>query len=598
MHLLLLLLAAGVYLVHSDGPFIYDDLPFIVENEDLRRLWPPDWLRLRGGDHAQVNSRPLLSLTLALNYWLGGLQVQGYHLVNVLLHCCCGVVLYGVLRQLWRRVDALAEKADALALCTTVFWILHPLNSEVVYYVSQRSATLMGIFYLATLYGFLRGLHGSRVWSVVAVLCCGLGMAAKEVMVSAPLVILLCEWALSSGHRVKHVKEIGGILQRRPWFYGGLAATWLVLLRGLWVGPHGTAIGFGLGVGVWTYLLNQCQIITAYLTRVFWPHPLILDYGLPQPLGVGDIWLEGVFVLGLLGLSGWAWGRWPLWGWAGMAFFLLLAPTSSLVPNLTEVGAERRMYLPLILCLGALVIAADRVFTHLKTKGWQIAVLVGLVSLLLGWATIRRGADFASAVSIWETAVTAMPENARAHLNLGTAVQGTGDLIGAAAHYRRALALQPTMAEGYFNLGSALQQQGDWQGAERSYRQALALKPDYAKADLNLGQVKKEQGDPLAAERHYRRALVFAPRSSGAVTSLGKLFFAQGHYDSAAVYFRRALVLQPDLAEGYNSIGTVLAMQKNYAAALVEYRRALELDPGYQRARENIAKISEVLDKP
>ena len=589
MFLLPPLLAVGVYLVHIDGPFIYDDLPFIVENEDLRQLWPADWLRLCAGEHAQVNSRPLLSLTLAINYMIGGLEVRGYHLVNALLHGCCALVLYGVLRQLWRRVDGLARRADVLALCGATLWALHPLNSEVVYYVSQRSSTLMGICYLLTLYGFLRGLDGRRIWSVVAVICCGLGMMAKEVMVSAPIAVLFCDRALAGG-------AVWGSLRRRPWFYGGLAIGWLLLLRGLWVGPHGTAIGYGLGVSVWTYLLNQCAVIAAYLGRVFWPHPLILDYGLPLPLGIGDVWLQGLLILSLLALVVCALPRWPLWGWAGLSFFMLLAPTSSFVPNLTEVGAERRMYMPLMLIAGGLVVAADYVVGLIRLSGRHAFGLAIVVAVLLAAITIRRGGDFISAVSIWQTAVSARPENPRAHLNLGSAMQEAGDLSAATRHYRQVLALDPSMAKGYFNLGSVAQAQADWHEAETLYAHALALKPDYAKAHLNLGQVKKAQGDPLAAARHYRQSISFDPKSSGAFSSLGNLFFAQGHYDSAAVYFRRALVFDPQSAENYNSLGSSLAAQGKYAAASIEYQRALEVDAGYQRARDNLEKARRALE--
>jgi len=587
--LLPFVLAVGVYLVHADGPFIYDDFPFIVENEDLRQLWPASWLRLGGGEHAQVNSRPLLSLTLALNYRVDGLEVRGYHFVNALLHGCCAMVLFGVLRRLWVQVEALAGQADGLALCGAVLWALHPLNSEVVYYVSQRSATLMGIFYLLTLYAFLRGLQGGRFWLVGAVLCCGLGMAAKEVMVSAPLLVLFCDRALAGG-------SLFQVLRRRAWFYGGLAATWLVLLRGLWVGPHGTAIGYGLGVSVWTYLLNQCAIIVDYMARVFWPHPLILDYGLPLPLAMGDVWWQGLLVLLALVLSGYAFLRWPGWGWLGIAFFMLLAPTSSFVPNLTEVGAERRMYMPLVILVAAFVVGANRIFNHYQVHRRHAAVLFVLLAVLLGWTTIRRGVDYAGAISIWQTVVSARPQNARAHLNLGVALQAAGDLPAAVGHYRRVLALNPSMEEGYYNLGSVLQAQGNGQAAADLYLRALERNPDYANAYLNLGQIKKIQGDPAAAEKHYRRAIALDPKLSGAFSSLGKLFIAQGRSDSAMVYFRRVLALDPGLAEGYNSLGTALALQGQYAAALREYRQALEIDPGYQLARENVEQARRALD--
>jgi tetratricopeptide (TPR) repeat protein len=590
VHSALLAFAAGIYLFHLDGPFIYDDIPYIVENEDLRRLWPPDWLVAGGGDHAQVNGRPLLGFTLALNFAWGGLAVRGYHLVNIALHLCCGLILYAMLCQLLRRVDAVAEHAGELAFCSALLWTVHPLNSEVVYYTSQRSAALMGICYLATLYAFLRTTKGPRHWSVVAVCCCGLGMAAKEIMVSAPLVVLLGDRALSGG-------TPGMALRRRPWLYTGLAASWLIFLRTLWDRPHKDTIGFAYGVDGWTYLLNQAQMIATYLARIFWPHPLALDYGMPRPLTLGNAWLEGLLVVGFLLLVVWALWHRPLWGWAGAAFFLLLAPTSSFIPIVNEVGAERRMYLPLAVLVTALVVAGYTLLVRNRSVGWKAGVAVGLVAAILAWGTVRRGADYRSAVAIWQSAVAAQPTIGRAHLNLGSAVQKEGDIQAAVGHYRRALKLEPALEAGHFNLGSALQAMGEIQAAVGYYRRALELKPDYAKAHLNLGQIHKERGDFTAAERHYRQALALDPSARGVHDSLGKLFFVVGQYDSAAVYFRRVIALEPDWAEGHNSLGTVLAIQGQYRAAIDQYRRALAIDPGYARARDNMDKARRVLDE-
>ena len=329
-------------------------------------------------------------------------------------------------------------------------------------------------------------------------------------------------------------------------------------------------------------------MIATYLARFFWPHPLALDYGMPRPLALGDSWLEGLLVAGLLLLVVWALWHRSLWGWAGVAFFLLLAPTSSFVPIVNEVGAERRMYLPLAVLVTALVVACYLVLVRNGSTSWKAGVAVALVAALLAWGTVRRGADYRSAVAIWQSAVAAQPTNGRAHLNLGTALQKEGDILTAVEYYRRALELEPGLEAGHFNLGSALQAMGDMQAAARHYRQALALKPDYAEAHHNLGQIHKERGDLSAATRHYRQALALDPSVSGVHSSLGKLFFAVGQYDSAAVSFHRVIALEPGRAEGYNSLGTALAIQGQYRAAIDQYRRALEIDPGYLRARDNV----------
>ena len=590
----LLSLTVGVYLVHLGGPFIYDDIPYIVENEDLRQLWPPHWLEPGGGEHSQVNGRPVLGFTLALNYAFGGLVVWKYRLVNAVLHLVCTLVLYGVLRRLLGMVDEVACRAGELAFCSALLWSVHPLNSEVVYYIAQRSVALMGICYLATCYFFLRGINGGSHWLTAAVLCCATGMMAKETMVSAPLVILFCDRAFAGG-------SLGAVLRRRTWFYLGLAASWLVLIRGLWYRPHKETIVFDSAVESWNYLLNQCQMISTYIVRAFWPHPLVLDYGIPVPLMVGDVWGPGILIIGSVLLVGWALVRRPLWGWAGLSFFLLLAPTSSVVPIITEVGAERRMYLPLALIISSLIVATYIVLDRSIRFAVPVWIPTGAVVcavVLLGGLTVRRGFDYRSEVAIWQSVVAVDPSNFRAQINLARSLQDQGDLTGALGSYRQALELDQKAEIAHLGVGSVLQMLGDNQAAVHSYRRALELKPDYARAYLNLGQIKRVEGDFAAAEELYRRALSLEPVSSGIHASLGKLFFARDRHDSAAVYFRRAIGLDPEHAESHNSLCTVLAVQGKYAAALVEYRRALELDPGYDLARDNMNNARRALAEP
>ena len=143
------------------------------------------------GAGATGGGRPVLNLSLALNYLMGGTAAWGYHLVNLLIHLCAGLVLYGILRRTFRGFDL---PAAAVAL----LWTAHPIQTEAVTYIVQRAESLMGLFYFLTLYCFIRYGEGSRRWAVLSVLACFLGMGTKEVMVSAPLVVLFTTAPLSA----------------------------------------------------------------------------------------------------------------------------------------------------------------------------------------------------------------------------------------------------------------------------------------------------------------------------------------------------------------------------------------------------------------
>ncbi len=163
-------------------------------------------------------------------------------------------------------------------------------------------------------------------------------MAAKESMAVAPLIVVLYD-------RAFEFPSIREAIRARGYFYAGLAATWIELGAFLWQQPRSTA-GLFTAVDPWTYLLNQSQMLVVYLRLSVWPDPLILDYGLPRALAIRDVLPEALVVVLLLIASGIALARWPRIGFLAAAFFLTLAPTSSVIPIASEVAAERRMYLP------------------------------------------------------------------------------------------------------------------------------------------------------------------------------------------------------------------------------------------------------------
>jgi hypothetical protein len=209
------------------NPFIFDDHGNIVENVLVRQPLT-NWRQLLASD------RWLATLTLAGNYALGGLDVRGYHAVNLAIHLLAGLVLYDLVRRtllLPGLAPRFGRGAPELALAVALLWLVHPLQTESVTYIIQRSESLMGLFYLLTLYCLLRGTTARRglPWYVGAVLCCGLGMGSKQVMVTAPLLALLYDRAF--------LALSWGTLCRRRWgLYLALAAT-----EGLLAGSVGGA---------------------------------------------------------------------------------------------------------------------------------------------------------------------------------------------------------------------------------------------------------------------------------------------------------------------------------------------------------------------
>jgi len=286
------LIAVGVlaYANSLSGPFIFDDIPAIVENADIREVLPL-WRSPAESDRPSINSRPVVRLSLSLNNAFGGLEVRGYHLANIGFHILCALLLAVCLQRtlvLSSMAPSVSKYAESLASASppprlrlasasALIWLLHPVNNQTVNYVTQRSEALVAVFFLGTLYALLRGACGGRRWLLVSVVACLLGMGSKEVMVSAPILALLFDRTFLAG-------DFASALRVRRAYYLALSSTWVVLIALMWARPHGDSIGLDLGVGTIGYGLSQAGALLVYLKLLVWPQPLLIDYALPRSL--------------------------------------------------------------------------------------------------------------------------------------------------------------------------------------------------------------------------------------------------------------------------------------------------------------------------
>ena len=588
--------AAGVlvYANSLSGPFIFDDRGSITDNPHVRRLWPI-WEAMSAPPQETVAGRPVVALSLAVNHAIGGLDVRGYHALNLAIHLLCSLLLFGVVRRalcgpLLR--DRCASSASPLAAAVAVIWTVHPLLTESVTYVIQRTGLIMALFYLLTLYCAIRGQSSARRWPwlAAAVVACGLGMGSKEVMVSAPLAVLVYDRVFVSG-------SFRRALRRRRWLYLGLALTWIILVALVLPGPRSRTAGFTLDIGASDYLRTQAGVILRYLRLALWPDPLVISYyDWPITRSVAESMPAGLMILALLAGTVGALARGHGLGFVGACFFLVLAPTSSFVPITTEVAAERRMYLSLAAVVAAAVIGCHTVMTYLSrrlllTPRGRRAIEAGLavaVAVLLGHGTVQRNRDYRTAVAIWRDATIKRPDNPLAHTNLGIALQERGKLDEAVRHYERAVLLAPTQSIPLSRLGTALAKQGRLDEAVARYEAALRGDPNCAEAHNNLGAALTSMGRPDEAITHCRKALRIDPRSSDAHYNLGNALTAAGRAAKAIEAYHHALRVNPDFAKAHDVLATALAARGNSGEAVAHYRRALQINPRFADAHVNL----------
>lgn len=580
--------AAAVFSPCLTAPFLMDDVLSVPGNPSLRTLWPP-WSMLAAPWENPLAGRPVVNVSFALNRAATGLDPWGFHVVNLALHVLNGWLLFVVVRRSLALPAAPPGRlcdADLLALATALLWLVHPLNTEVIAYVTQRTEILMATFYLATLLAAIRGWSGGPWWTAAAAAACMLGMLCKESMVTAPLAVVLHDLAFSG-------LRPAAVWRHRRGLYAGLAAGWLVLAAVMATGPRSGSVGFGRGISPWDYLLTQGWAVGRYLFLAVWPERLLVDYGDLPRTDIGD-WLPGgIAVLALLSVAAAAWRRSPPLSFAVLSCLLALAPTSSIVPIVTEVGAERRMYLPLAPLVAAAVCLVDQACGGLVARGLPRRTgSVILAVILVGWGvalgarTWQRAGDYLDPVRLWESAIMILPDNARSHSNLAAALVHAGRDDDAEAAARRAIDLSDRAVYARATLATILVRQGRTAEALELPRAYVRERPS-ATSWFQLGNLLRRTGDDAAAIRAYEQVLAYDPRHTDALNNLGVLV-ARTAPAAALPHFEAVLAIDPNHDDAYCNLGSVFLRLGRPAEAERCYRTALQLNPANPHARRGL----------
>lgn len=557
------LLVLAVVLAYANtlrAPFLFDDVGAVMENPTIRNLaslaifQPP-------ADGSTTTGRPLVNASFALNYALSGDHVGSYHALNLAIHAAAALTLLGLLRRTLASLQLKLSSFNsaAAALAAAALWALHPLQTESVTCIAQRTESLCGFFYLFAFYAFARAASPAAEpspgwsaltptrWLALSVVSSALGMATKEVMVTAPVLVFLYDRTFVAG-------SFSAAWRARRGYYLALAATWFVLIALLVLnsGARGASAGFGLGITPWTYLLTQAEALVLYLRLALWPYPLVLDYGTAVVRSLAEVWWQGPVVLALLAATAVSlFSRRPslrALGFAGAWFFVILAPSSSVVPLITQTIAEHRMYLPLAALIAVAVVGLS---ARLPTIAGPCFAALSLAAL---FATVARNHLYRDPVVIWSDNVARLPANPRGHHNLALALHHGGRAAESHAHFARAIALDPAYVTAHFNWAVALLAESRTAEALSHLEATVRLAPDHLDAHRKLGLL-------------HARAERLAP---------------------AAEHFRAVIRLVPTDADAHANLGNVLLLSGQPQAAIAAYETSLRLRPGDTRTHENL----------
>jgi tetratricopeptide (TPR) repeat protein len=571
-----------------------DDDTYVTDNPPVEQgLTLPGFAWAFTTTHG-ANWHPLTWLSHMLDCQLFGLQPGRHHVVNLLFHLANTLLLFFWLQRL---TGALLPSFLAAGL-----FAVHPLHVESVAWVAERKDVLSTFFWLLTLWAYLGYVErpgGQRYLWVV--LCFALGLMAKPMLVTLPLVLLLLDYwplgrlALPGGQpaappTVSNREPLS--LKRLAWekapLLGLSVASCLVTF---YAQRAGGAMETLEAIPLGARLANAAVSYVVYLGKALWPAHLVVFY--QHPRTILPWWQIGgaLLILGLLSaLAVWQARRRPylLVGW--LWYLGTLVPVIGLVQVGGQAMADRYTYVPLIgIFIGAAWGLAD-LAARWRLPSWFYPLATGAVLSVLTLCTANQVRHWHDSITLFEHALTVSADIPMVHNNLGNALFLSGRQEEALTHYQEALRLQPAYPEAHNNLGVALAHLGHPDQAIQHYVEALRLWPAYPTAHYNLGDILYKLGRYGEAANQYRIAWKLRPGYSQAVFNLGNVLFIQGKVADAIFFYREALRLQPGYAEAHNNLGVALVTLGHPEQALQHYGEALRLRPAYVDAHYNLGR--------
>jgi len=539
----------GVFLPSLRGNFIdFDDSLYVTGNSHLRlNLSNLVW---ESCHPAAANWHPLTMWSLMLDHQLYGLKPWGYHLTNVLLHAANTVLLFLVLRRMtgatWRSVAVAA------------LFGLHPLRAESVAWISERKDVLSVLFWMLTLWAYVRYVEDSKTHSpkskapyTLALVFFALGLLSKPMVVTLPFVLLLLDyWPLA---RWSRPNLRGLVVEKVPFFL--LSAIFCLVTYV--VQQNSGMMKYLAGLSFDLRLENALVSYARYLGKQFWPVNLCALYPHPHRWPAATILIAGLGILGVSALvlirqrqrpfllTGWLW------------YLGTLVPVIGLVQVGSESMADRYSYIPSIGILVALVWGV-----HQLAQGWprrelSLGIVGGVAILTCIGLTHRQ-------ISYWM------------------------DTVGVC---RRAIAVTANNSEAHSRLGSARFTQGLFNEAIGEFQTALIAQPDYVEAWCGLGRCYVEQGQADAAMTCYQKALEIQPESVVAHNNLSDLLFHGNRLDEAMVHAEKALAVEPNNVTALNNLGSVLSLKGRTDEALACFQKAEEVQPDNAAVQINLASL-------
>jgi tetratricopeptide (TPR) repeat protein len=606
--IVLFLFLVIIYANSVHGAWQFDDTPNIVENRNIF-LKTLDWPDLKKTFHAPEGkiSRPLSYLSFALNYYVGGLDIVGYHIVNLIIHYLASVFLflflYNTLKLPTVR-ERYGPSAYGIALLATVFWASSPVQTTAVTYIVQRMASMAGLFYITALYLYLKGRTADRPWErglfwVLCALSALLSFAAKENAAILPVSIWLYDLILIQGVTRESIKKNVKVL---------IPVLLAVLAIGLLYTDLSTLLdGYRNRPFTLTErLLTEPRVIVWYITLLLYPISsrltLIHDIALSQSLLTPWDTLPAIaLIIACITLAAYIVRKRPLISFSILFFFVNHFIEGSFIP--LELIYEHRNYIPsmfFFVPVGICLAWALDYFSYRKAIQFTAAGVIAVLLWAQGHTVVIRNAIFQSPLLLWSDNVEKTPTLSRPYNNLGAAYWDLGRYEEAYEAYSMALEIDRqtnllNRGVNLYNLGVYhLHAKGESDRALELFRSALEAYPGYWPAYHDTAICHILKGNLFEAGKTLLVALSSWPDNASLHHTMGFVLLKTGKYDQAIREARRALSLDPNLDNALCVLGEAFRRKDSYRPATVYWERYIKKHPN--DAEGNLALI-ELYDK-
>jgi tetratricopeptide (TPR) repeat protein len=569
--LLIVVLGFAVYANSVNGQFIWDDYHLVKENayitkwSNLEKVFTKG---IREGAGRKGNTyRPMQMITYMIDYSLYELKVQGYHLTNIIIHVLAALCIYWLINIIFRD--------NLISLFTAALFVVHPVHTEAVAYISGRADPMAFLFMLLSLIFYIKNLNSGSITSfIIMSLSYISAILSKESSIILPLMIVLYHYTFKKKIKIVSFSAVLAI----TFIYGLLRATFLKSL--LFVDTlHPTTLS-ERAPGFFIALIN-------YLRLLFLPFPLHMEYS-SKLFNIGDPRaLLGIVILFSLLTWGFLKRNSDKLVFFSIAwFFITLMPVSNLYP-VNAYMYEHWLYVPSI---GFFLMISAGLTSLYRKNGLKISVSLVMAFLLsyYSYLTIKQNSYWQESVTFFKRTLKYSPYSARIYNDLGFTYQRMDKMEDAVASYKKAIEVDAGYPRAYFNLGAIYFSKGNYSGAAPLYKKLAEIAPNFD-VYYRLSSAYLNIGEKTEAFNAIKKAVELMPDNIDAYVKLGDVYASLGEKEKAISIYKKAMSINPNHIGPHINLGNIYVDTGRIGEGIAAYLKVIELDPKQAMAHNNLA---------